>query len=121
MWIKIFYFLRIFRNTGYFVNMLLRVVSSSRVFFLLYVLILCAFGCTFFIMSPAGPDYTITSYFSYTFMLSIGDYDTDFSAYPVPVMMRIAFLGAIFTVQIVMLNLLIAIVSSAYEEVISSQ
>jgi len=49
MWLKIFYFLRIFRNTGFFVNMFLNVIYQIRIFGLLYLLILCAFAFTFYI------------------------------------------------------------------------
>ena len=51
MWIKLFYFLRIFRTTGFFVNMLMEVTKYVRTFLLLYFLILASFGCSFFIMS----------------------------------------------------------------------
>ena len=54
MWIKIFYFLRVFKNTGFFINMLLRVITEVKVFALLYVLIICCFGITFFVMAPSG-------------------------------------------------------------------
>ena len=49
MWIKLFYFLRIFRDTGFFVNMFIKVIYEIRVFGLLYVLILCCFAFTFYI------------------------------------------------------------------------
>ena len=54
MWAKIFYFLRVFRRTGYFINMFFRVVRGSYVFFILYFLILCAFGFTFYLSYPYG-------------------------------------------------------------------
>ena len=54
MWIKIFYFLRMFPATGFFINMLLRVISEIKVFLFLYILILCQFSFTFYIMAPAG-------------------------------------------------------------------
>ena len=51
MWIKIFYFLRIFRSTGFFVNMFMEITLYMRTFLLLYFIILAAFGCSFFIMT----------------------------------------------------------------------
>ena len=50
MWLKVFYFLRIFRSTGYFVNMLVEVTMYIRTYLFLYSLILGAFSCSFFIM-----------------------------------------------------------------------
>ena len=54
MWGKIFYFLRMSRATGFFINMLLRVIVEIKVFLILYIIILCAFSFTFYIMAPAG-------------------------------------------------------------------
>ena len=54
MWLKIFYFLRIFRRTGFFVNMLIKVFFGIAIFLLLYILILCAFASSFYIMSKDG-------------------------------------------------------------------
>ena len=119
MWIKIFYFLRIFRTTGFFVNMLLRVVKSSRTFFFLYLLILGAFACSFYIMSPS--DDGILYHLNYSYLLGLGEFDMEFDNYRVPRMMQIFFLIGTLITTVVMLNLLIAIVSTAYEEVISTQ
>lgn len=54
MWAKIFYFLRIDRTTGFFVNMLTRVMMEIKVFGFLYILLIIAFAMTFYVMSPAG-------------------------------------------------------------------
>ena len=51
----------------------------------------------------------------------MGDFDTDFTGYYTPLMMQIFFLVATLVVQIVFLNILIAIVSSAYDEVTDTQ
>ena len=120
MWLKIFYFLRIFRQTGFFVNMLLKVISSIRTFGLLYVLILGAFGCSFFIMAPVDGN-GIFFYLNYAYLLGLGEFDMEWDIYRVPVTMQIFFLGATVLVLIVMLNLLIAIVSTAYDDVIQTQ
>ena len=114
MWIKIFYFLRIFRQTGFFVNMLLNVVTSIKTFFLLYLLILCSFGCSYFIMTPSeggGILYNL----NYSYLLGLGEFDMDWDSYRVPTMMQLFFLVSTLVVLVVMMNLLIAIVSTAYE------
>lgn len=118
MWIKVFYFLRIFRQTGFFVNMLLKVMKSSRTFFLLYILILCAFGCSFFIMAPNGRGFFYN--LNYSYLLGLGEFDMEWDEYRVPITTQLFFLAATVLVVIVMLNLLIAIVSTAYEDVITT-
>lgn len=118
IWIKIFYFLRIFRQTGFFVNMLLKVMKQSKIFFLLYMLILSSFACTFCILSPSGANYL--SSLNYSYMLGLGEFDLEWDDYEAPFMMQAFFIIATLVVMIVMLNLLIAIVSTAYEQVIEN-
>ena len=119
MWAKIFYFLRIFRNTGFFVNMLFRVVGQIKIFALLYVLVLCMFGFTFYIMSPAGigPLYFLNQ----TYLIGLGADSMDYADYNTASAMHMAYILGTLVITIIMLNLLIAIVSEAYEDVISSQ
>jgi len=119
MWVKIFYFLRVFRSTGYFVNMMFRVVSHSKVFFLLYMLILCAFAFTFFIAAPYGDN--PIHFLVETYKIGLGADDIDFDGFPAPNMMKFIYLFGTLAITIVMLNLLIAIISSAYEMVIETQ
>mmetsp|Transcript_35141 Transcript_35141/g.42976 ORF Transcript_35141/g.42976 Transcript_35141/m.42976 type:complete len:117 (-) Transcript_35141:245-595(-) len=116
MWAKVFYFLRIFRKTGFFVNMLVRVMYQIKVFALLYLLILCAFAFTFYIMAPAG--FGPLFFLNQTYLIGLGADDMDWGDFPAPGMMQLFYLLGTGTITIIMLNLLIAIVSEAYEEVI---
>ena len=75
MWLKLFYFLRIFRTTGFFVNMLTQIIADCRTFMLLYVLIHIAYAQAFYILSNG-------KYFIfYVYLLGMGEFDTDFDAY----------------------------------------
>lgn len=49
--LKLFYFLRIFRKTGYFISMLVRIVVDARYFFLLYMLMELTFYFSFLILT----------------------------------------------------------------------
>ncbi len=98
--------------------MLLKVMKQSRIFFLLYMLILFAFGCTFFILSPDGTSIFKSLFYSY--LLGLGEFDMEWDDYMAPLAMQLFFIAATLIVMIVMLNLLIAIVSTAYEEVIEN-
>jgi len=112
MWVKMFYFLRIFRETGYLVNMLVQVFREAWVFFLLYILIHMAFGTSFFILTDRDWG------FFYSYMIGMGLYELDFSDYHSPTGLYLTFFFATVLVNIVMLNLLIAIVCVAYDKVI---
>ena len=51
----------------------------------------------------------------------MGEFDTDFDAYPEPLVTQGFFFGMTVVVNIIMLNLLIALVSSAYESIMETQ
>lgn len=120
MWIKILYFLRIFRETGFFVNMLLRVIKDAKVFFYIYVLILAAFASSYFIMSSTTDG--LLYHLNYSYLLGLGEFEMDWQEnYYTPLLMESFFVLATLFILIVMLNLLIAIVSTTYEQVIETQ
>ena len=116
MWVKIFYFLRIFRHTGYFVNMLTKVIRQSAIFFLLLTLIILAFACSFFIISSSGRGILLS--ISYSYLLGLGEFDMEWEGERIAFMVEIFFFLGTLLIQIVMFNILIAIVSTAYDEVI---
>ena len=110
MWLKIFYFLRIFRRTGFFVNMLIKVFFGIAIFLALYILILCAFTSSFYIMANDGNGFIYQ--LNYTYLLGLGEFDMEWdSNFVTPKMAHLTFLVATLLILIVMLNLLIAIVS----------
>ena len=54
MWIKLLYFMRIFRHTGYLIRMLIEVLSDMSTFLLVLLITLTAFGDAFLKMSLAN-------------------------------------------------------------------
>ena len=99
--------------------MLMEVTKYVRTFLLLYFLILASFGCSFFIMSDKD-DGDFLDNVEESYLLGLGEFDMDWDSYRVPTTMQFFFLAATLLVLVVMLNLLIAIVSTAYEEVIQT-
>ena len=47
MWMKFLYFLRIFKETGYLIRMIVEVVKDMRNFFLVLLITVAAFGDSF--------------------------------------------------------------------------
>ena len=119
MWLKIFFFLRIFRATGFFVNMLISILQGSATFFILFALIIIAFGCCFSILNyeDSGP---LTGFY-YVYLLSLGEFDNDYSAFPISALLQLLFILATIFLMIVMFNILIAVISTIYENVIEVQ
>ena len=108
MWLKIFFFLRLFKQTGFFVHMLLKVFAESKNFLFMYALINMAFACAFYICTD-GEQFTMSTY-----MIGMGEYDTEYDGFEAPGTLFVLFLLTTIMINIVMLNLLIAIVSEAY-------
>ena len=119
MWCKIFYFLRIFESTGFLVNMLLRVTEFANVFMLLYLLIHFAFGQTFYILSEKNIGVL------YVYMTGMGDYGMDWEEYSdnemIQKVITFFFFFVTILVNLVMLNILIALVSEAHALVVDKQ
>ncbi|CDW78106.1 wd-40 repeat protein [Stylonychia lemnae] len=120
MWAKLLYFLRIFKQTGYLIRMLTEVISSMRVFLVVLCIVMIAFGEAFLRFSEmSGEDSFILNYadaFVYTLRLAIGDTQTDtFNNTVQPTLLWILFSICLILTNVVMLNLLIAIISEAFE------
>jgi len=56
MWFKFLYFLRIFKSTGYLIRMIMEVVVDMKVFFIVLIIVLCAFADAFFSISNGNTD-----------------------------------------------------------------
>ena len=96
--------------------MLLEVTIYMRTFLLLYFIILAAFGCSFFIMNHGSEEDFIDNV-EEQFLLGLGEFDMEWELTRVPVTAELFFLFATMVVLVVMMNILIAEVSTAYEEV----
>lgn len=124
MWMKILYFLRIFKSTGYFLEMIFKVIIDIKYFLLVLFIVIFAFGDALFAIAYYnGYTYTtnILDSFIYTYRMVLGDWDTgDFTDNIAIYMIYVFFLLCTFFNMIIMLNLLISIVSEAFNKVNSN-
>ncbi len=81
MWFKFLYFLRIFKSTGYLIRMIIEVIFEMKIFFLVFVIVLCAFGDAFLSLSNGNPTddmhFAGESFFEallYSYRMSLGDF-----------------------------------------------
>jgi len=120
MWLKFFYFLRIFRHTGYFIRMLSDVIYDIRLFIVVIAIVFLGFGDAFFRLSQyADPDNAWLENYAlgtaYAFLMSIGSNDP--SAFEGNVQTGACWVLFVFSIaltNIVMLNLLVAIISESF-------
>ena len=119
MCIKMFYYLRVKRSTGYFVNMLVQVVKHSGVFFLLYILVVLQFGATFYVGQTEEPN--IVFFLLNAYNIGLGTQGLDFENNPTPIIMTILYYISTLIISVIMLNLLVAVISEAYGDVMETQ
>ena len=119
MCIKMFYYLRVKRSTGYFVNMLVQVVKHSGVFFLLYILVVLQFGATFYVGQTEEPN--IFFFLLNAYNIGLGTQGLDFENNPAPALMTLLYYISTLIISVIMLNLLVAVISEAYGDVMETQ
>lgn len=123
MWFKLLYFLRIFKNTGYLIRMVIVVTYDMRFFLLVLLITIAAFGDSMLSMSlgnPIGDQRFIGSFteaLTFTYRMVLGDWESsEFGEVGVPLVWILFLLCTLFN-MIVMLNLLIAIISETFAKV----
>lgn len=148
MWIKLLYFLRIFKSTGYLIRLIVEVVNDMGIFLLVLLITLTAFGDAMLRLSQSNsfenqfikhspqdepavdeegntiyPDEYKDLFFfaiAYTYRGILGDFDTEaFGKVATPLVWILWTLHMLFN-MIVMLNLLISIIGDTYERVVDN-
>jgi len=120
IWIRSLYFLQAFKKTGPLISMILHVTWTILPFLGILLMVLTGFAAAFFILSQYDqtlPFGTINGAFLASFDYMMGNFDSDFSGTSNPVLATILFVLYIVFCMVLMFNLLIAIMSSAYTEV----
>ena len=131
LWIKLFYFLRVFDETSQLIRMIIEIVNDMKNFMIVLMIGIVAFTGGLYIMQQVVPETNdahnfvgdnVVKAFIYTYRLTLGDFQLDnfqqvedigytFEFY---FLWFIFIFGSLFLV-IVLLNLLIAIMGSTFE------
>jgi hypothetical protein len=135
LWFKCIYYLRIWKETNYLAGMVVKVVFGMKWFLMVYMMSHLAFGQGFYRLSAScGGEHTFTTKpedfvlmqsIFFSFMLSIGEFSTSGWNHDGQVGFRnpnfnlvwIVYLLSVTLNNIVMLNLLVAIINETYAEV----
>jgi len=127
MWAKFLYFLRIFYTTGYLIRMLSNVIWDMKVFLLILFLVYFGFGEAFLRLSEnSDPEASFILNYAYcwvyAYRLSLGDTAADtFNDTIQPTTLWIVWCICLLLTNIVMLNMLIAIIGESFGIVNSMQ
>jgi hypothetical protein len=124
MWFKILYFLRIYKQTGYLIRMIIEVIYDMRIFLLVLMITIFGFANAFIIIARGydGDSYLNDNDFInsilYTYRMILGDFNIDiFYSSQQSLTAWLMFLLCSVLNLIVMFNLLIAIISDSYAKV----
>lgn len=132
MWLKMFYWMRIFKPFAAFIRMVEAIVKSISVFSVMLVLVLLSFANIIMVLqlnrhdhggSPAEPVFdaftTIVPFDAliHAYLTGLGDFNKDNYSEVNSVTVWIFFLGATIIVQLVFMNLLIAMMGDAYSQI----
>ena len=128
LWIKVFYWMRLFSEPAYFLRLITETIRDLKVFSCLVIIIFLAFSNFFFILNKNGIkdinylnhyignhyiDAIIGMYF-----ISLGEFKyDDFKKGPNCIMAWVFFLLATFLLLIVFMNMLIAIMGNTFSRV----
>lgn len=123
IWLKLLYFLRIFKATGYLIRTIVEVVIKMRYFLLMLLLTLVAFGDSLRQISTSNTEDqdfiggTFLTAIAYVYRMNLGDFDTNAFGEVSVGYVWVLFVLCTVVNMIIMMNLLIAIISDAFEEV----
>jgi len=128
MWLKLLYFMRIFKNTGYLIRMIVVVITDMGSFLLVLLIGLVAFGDSFLSIAHGNADIGAVVFTTgfvdsiiYVYNIILGGFDTsEYEGSINYILVMILFLLCTIFNMIVMLNLLIAIISESFANVNSN-
>lgn len=75
MWLRTFYFLRIKKQTSFYVHMIMQIFRKSVYFFAMFVLILISFGCTFAVLGMSPQNRKFFAGLNYAYQLALGEFN----------------------------------------------
>ena len=130
MWVKLFYWMRLFKNTAHFITLISRTIYDVRIFMLMLLIILCSFANFFFLINENIQDgedfYYVGSFvgnkvidaFIASYLTGLGEFDFDgYKMGPNVYLAWLFFILATFLVLIVFMNMLIAIMGDTFSQV----
>lgn len=127
LWVKMFYFLRIFHPTAAFIRMITEVIKDISIFTVMLGVSLLAFANAFFILDGAWNESVVKvramgdsfwNVIANTYMTGLGEFASDdYGTSEHSVALWVFFVFCTLFVQIIFLNLLIALISDTFDKV----
>lgn len=133
LWLKLLYFMRLFRPTAAFIRMIVEMLLDIRIFLLIFFIAIFAFANAYYVFDLYTELYNIRNLDSYekategsymqvviyTYLQSLGELGFDkYNASYTPTVFWIVFFISTLLLQITLLNLLIAIMGDTFGRVL---
>ena len=120
MWLKVFYFLRIFNTTASMVRMIVEITSDMKYFLMVLMMAVFAFANAFYILNVGEPDMAQLFPYSlvFSYRMGLGDFITDeFGGSKDEILVWVMWFVNTLIINIILLNLLIAIMGDTFDRV----
>lgn len=127
MWVKFFYWMRIFKSYAAFIRMVADQLKSIKVFVVMMSMCLLAFATVIIVLQhnrdadtePIFDEFTgntLADAMIHAYLTGLGDFNKDNYSAANNVVVWVFFLLATIIVQLVFMNMLIALMAAAYED-----
>jgi hypothetical protein len=132
MWIKVFYWMRLYSSAAYYVKLITQTLSDVKLFLLLCLIIVFAFASLFFMLN-VGMDEHNRALIHYTgfplldaviaiYMFALGDFHySGFINSEYDYLLWFSFLVLTFLMIVVFMNMIIAIMGNTFGNVMAAQ
>lgn len=135
MWIKLFYWMRLFKSFSAFIRMITEIISDIKVFLVMLLIALGAFTNVIYVLNinrkesgcaenpDCGPIYEPLIGFApidaliHAYLTGLGDFNKDSYSAEDATAVWVMFILATIIVQLIFLNLLIAIMGESYSRI----
>ena len=126
MWIKTFYWLRLFESTSFYIRLIIETMKDIKFFLILFILILFTFANAILIMDQGRTERYTVPYFGTQvvdvlfdqYLLSLGEFNGDgYLSEGANKVLLVMFVVGTFLTQITFLNMLIAIMGDTFDRV----
>lgn len=127
-WFSLFYYMRALRGTSFFIRMVVEMIKEIKYFLLIFYVAIIMFANPIHLidkpenMQATGGSYVMSIWYTYLAVLGEFGWSNDINTYfahsPYSEFLWALFFFTVFFGQIVLLNLLIAIMGDVYDRVI---
>jgi len=121
VWFRVLYFFRIFRSTGYYIRMIMEVLSDMWNFMLIFIVVICAFANAFLLLgmnnSSGATMETFGQSILYTYYIPIGNAGDEVFPDYFREIASFFYILASFLLNIMLLNLLISVIQDTFNTI----